>query len=288
MPLTEGQVQIRNLIMGRGTSYHLLEFNPWSRDVRADQGDARAWNHGGWSGAEWQGQATVPMRIRVLGTSAGSWLGLHQQLMAAFAPVGDVASDVELRWVTGGVEYMLFGRPRLVDPEARVIGHGQVPTRAGFVALDPRIYSGILSTTGAVGLPSHAGGLVAPLTVPFNINSTLVGGAADLVNAGTAATGLSIRIDGPVSQPRITVRQPDGTLQQITFLAGFVLPAGQWIEIDTAARTALLNGLPQASVRGQASWEMDPFPVPPGTSVLRFGASSGTGIATATYRSAWW
>jgi hypothetical protein len=291
MALTEGQWQVRDLVIGAGTGYRLMDdTNPFTVTVRADQGGPRAWNHGSWSGAEWVNERVVPLRLLVeaAGGDTAAWLAAHQQLAAAFAPVADAGDQVELRFMMGGDEYLLLGRPRMVEPETSLIALGKAFTRAAFVAQDPRIYSGELFSTGAVTLPSYAGGLLVPLTVPFNINSTLVGGAANLANTGTAPAGLSVRVDGPVSQPRVGVRQPDGTLQEIVFLSGFDLPAGQWIEIDTAARTALLNGLPQASVRGQASWEMDPFPLLPGTNVLRFGASSGTGTATATYRSAWW
>jgi hypothetical protein len=288
MPLGEGQVQIGDLVLGTGTPFRFVtHFNPFMRTVRADQGGPRAWQHGSWSGVEWQAEAVVTMNLVIMGNGTADYVARQQQLSAAFAAIGDTGQDVSLGFMLGGTEYLMFGRPRMVEPGRRLTD-GTVWANAAFVALDPRIYAGILSTTGAVTLPSYAGGLLVPLTVPFTIDSTLVGGAADLANTGTAPAGLSVRVDGPVSQPRVGVRQPDGTLQEIVFLAGFDLPAGQWIEIDTAARTALLNGLPQASVRGQASWEMDPFPLLPGTNVLRFGASSGTGTATATYRSAWW
>lgn len=168
MALTEGQVQVRGLVMGRNTAYKLLEFDPWSRQVRADQGAARAWNDGAWSGAEWQDKAVVPMRIRVLGSDAASWLALHQALAAAFAPSHE---DLELRWVTGGVEFLLRGRPRLVEPEVRTIGRGQVVTKAAWAALDPAIYSGTEHTT-TLTLPSASGGLTVPLSTTLTASAT--------------------------------------------------------------------------------------------------------------------
>lgn len=278
MPLTEGQVQVGSLVMGEGTSYRLLEFNPWSRTVRADQGDKRAWNHGSWSGAEWQDEAVVPMLIRVLGIDAGSWLALHQQLAAAFAPSHE---DIELRWVTGGTEFLLRGRPRMVDPRVRTLGRGQIVTKTGFVALNPTIYSGTLHSE-VLTLPIVTGGLTVPLTAPFSIGATVVSGRTSVTNAGTATVGLTTRFDGPVVDPRVTV-VANGVVTTLKVMV--TLAAGQWLDVDTAARTVYLNGT--ASRRGNASggWPV----LPPGTHDLAFDASAYDASAqlTASWRDAW-
>lgn len=65
------------------------------------------------------------------------------------------------------------------------------------------------------------------------------------------------------------------------------LPAGQWLDIDTRARTVLLNGDPAASRRGQAvgDWPL----LQPGTSTLRFAAAEeSSGTVTARWRDGWW
>lgn len=515
MALEPLQWQIRDLVMGPGTTHRIMDStNPFALTARADQGGPRAWNHGSWSGAEWANERVVPLRVLVETEALADWLAAHQQLAAAFAPVGDEVGSVELRFEFGGAEYILFGRPRMVEPETDLLGVGKSFTRCAFVAQDPRIYAGTESTTGAIALPSQAGGLLVPgvvsstppygllldgtsggyastpdaaslditgdldvrfdatlddwtaqaalvtkfnfsgdqrsfyceinasgrlqirwttdgtlatqiletaavdhtpdpvtgrlavrwtvdvddgaggyavrfwqapaingpwtlldeqtgagttsihagtadlhvganssgaenpagtvyaahifdgidgtrvaaprfetqpdgatsfddsggltwtvngtasingrvagggLLVPLTIDSTLVGGTAPMVNAGTTAAGVRFRVDGPVPQPRIIVQQPNGVVQDITFVPGFEVAAGQWVEVDTAARTALLNGLPQASVRGQAAWNMDPYPLLPGTSTLRFAADDvAAGTLTATWRSAWW
>lgn len=276
--MDEGQVQVGALLMGEGTSYRLLEFNPWTRTVRADQGDDRPWNHGSWSGAEWQDQAVVPMLIRVLGDDAGSWLTLHQQLAKALAPASE---DIELRWVTGGVEYLMRGRPRLVDPRVRTLGRGTILTKAGIVALDPRIYSGALHQV-QLSLPIVTGGLTVPLTAPITIAATVDSGRTSITNAGTTTVGLVCRVDGPVVDPRITV-VAGGVVTTLT--VWLTLVSGQWLEIDTAARCVYINGT--ASRRGNASggWPV----LPPGTNDLAFDASSYNASAqlTATWRDAW-
>lgn len=278
MALSEGQVQIRSLVMGADTDYSMIDFNPWIRSVRADQGDARAWNHGSWSGAEWMDEAVVPLLVRVRGTDAGTWLTLHQALAAAMAPSSE---DVELRWVTGGTEFLLLGRPRLVDPTIRTLGRGSIVTKAGFVALDPTIYSGTLHSE-ILTLPVVTGGLTVPFTVPFTIGASVLSGRRQVTNAGTATVGLTLRIDGPVEDPRVSVLA-DGTVTTLTI--GLTLLAGQWLEVDTGARTVYLNGT--SSRRGSAygGWPM----LPSGAHELAFDAATYEASAqlSASWRDAW-
>jgi hypothetical protein len=290
MPLADRQWQIRDLVLGPGTAYRLMdETNPFVSTARADQGGSRAWNHGSWSGAEWASERVVPLRILtdIANGDAADWLAAHQLLAAAFRAVGHDPGQVECRFSLGGSEFLLLGRPRMVEPDLSLIATGRGFTRGAFVAQDPRIYSGAESTA-ATGLTQFAGGLSAPLTAPFTVGGTLSGGFASLVNAGTVATGMNMRIDGPVDTPRLVLQAPDGTSTQLQF--DLQLAADQWLDVDSVARTALLNGLPGSNQFGLATWGWDQYPLPPGTSTLRFFADrfEAGALATATWRSAWW
>jgi len=286
MPLVDGQVQVRDLVMGPGTPFVVEPgFDPWSVVVDAGQGGARAWAHGGWSGAEWAAAVEVPVPVSIVANGDVSWQDARDELSAAFSPVGDAVEATELRWVVGGREYVRFGRPRGAATTRAVPENGSSTVRALFMALDQRIYSAN-ETVQTFGLPTFVGGLTVPFTVPFTVDAVAVDGQADLVNEGTAEVGLSLRIDGPVIQPWLTLQRPDGVVQTLRFR--FSLTAGQWVEVDTEARTVFLNGLPQASRRGEVAGD---FPVlPPGVSTLLFRAAeeSATAQVTATYRSAWW
>lgn len=292
MALIAGQVQIRDLVMGADTQFKVLsDFDPFSQGVRADQGGPRAWNHGSWSGAEWQQQRIVPLTVVVHGdavTDVGSTIERRHELAAAFQPVGDTATDVQLRFHRGGREYVMFGRPRDVTLDGRLIGTGKAYAECFFAATDPLIYSGLLHTTDPIPLPQQVGGLSVPFTVPFSIGGMLLGGSAELVNDGTAPSPLRLRIDGPVPEPFVTVQGADGSVNTLRFHLD--LPSGQWLIVNTGARTAFLNGLPQASRRGSVTAEPDWPLLPPGMSTIRFGASEHNDQATllAEYRSAWW
>lgn len=126
------------------------------------------------------------------------------------------------------------------------------------------------------------------LTAPFTVAGVLVGGSLVLTNLGTTDTSLRARIDGPAVEPRLVLGRPDGTVQILSF--DLDLAAGQWLDIDTAARTALLNGLAGSNQRGVADWGMDPYPVQPGPNTLRFASAvyNPTAQITAEHRSAWW
>jgi hypothetical protein len=281
MPLTEGQVQLRTLVMGDGTDYRIQSgFNPWSRHARADQGAGRAWADGSWSGAEFQAEAIVPIRILVVapaGTAA--WLAAHQALLAAFAPSH---TDLELRFVIGGAEYVMYGRPRMVEPETDLIGLGMAYTQAAFVALDPMIYSGA-EHVESVGLPMTSGGLTLPVTLPFTIGATVAGGSLTLANAGTAPTGLLLRIDGPVAEPRVSLQTDAGTE---TLWLDLTLDTGQWLDIDTQARTVYLNGT--ASRRGQAYGDWPLLPTSGGELSWTAAAYEAAALLTVTWHDSWY
>jgi hypothetical protein len=283
MALLTGQVSVRNLVMGEGTPYEVSEFNPYNRHVRAEQSGPRAWNHGGWSGVEWAEEVVVPMRIAIVANNIDDWLAAHQQLMAAFAAVGESPADVELRWELAGREFVMFGRPRMVEPDIKRIVNGHSFTSAAFVALDPLIYAGAETVTAAIGLPTFTGGLTVPFTVPFTVDGIAADGFADITNTGTAETGLFLRIDGPVVTPSVTLVRGDGSFQRLTF--DLDLSAGQWLDVDTAARVVLLNGT--TSRRGQTSGD---WPIlPPGGHRVQWSSPNYNNVAelSVTFRSAW-
>jgi hypothetical protein len=127
-------------------------------------------------------------------------------------------------------------------------------------------------------------GVSLPLTVPGVLN----GGSLDLVNNGTADAGMTVRIDGPATEPRLVLRRPDGSVQSLHFTID--LAAGQWLEIDSTSYLALLNGLASSNQRGNAKWDLDPYPLQSGVNTLRFlsGDYNTEARLTVTHRSAWW
>lgn len=283
MALSEGQVQIRDLVMGPGTPYEILgDSNPFVRSVRSSQTGARAWAHGSWSGVEWMEEAVVPLNILVVGDSTAEWLPRHHTLQAAFRPVGEIPEDVELRFALGGREYLMFGRPRMIDPQLINV-RGNIITKASFVALDPMVYGA--EEPVVLTLPTYGGGLTLPTIVPFTIDGVKLSGTAAISNAGTAeSTRVHIRIDGPAYWPRIILNRPDGTTGELRL--NFEIPEGQWVDIDVYTRTVLMNGTVSRLGATVGDWPV----LPPGDSRISFSAVFYNPDAqmTVTARSCWW
>lgn len=242
MPLTEGQVQLRTLVMGAGTAYRIQSgFNPWSRRARADQGGARAWGHGSWSGAEWQAETVVPIRILVVEPSGtAAWLAAHQALLAAFAPSH---TDLDLRFVVGGTEYLMVGRPRLVEPETDLIGLGMAYTQCAFVATDPMIYSGD-EHEETIGLPMTSGGLIVPGDAgAMNLNPLFEVDASDWSVSGGAIVRSTAQSHQGAASLRLT---PDGvsatveaSFSPVTVLRDTVYRLSAWVRCDVARNIVL-------------------------------------------------
>jgi hypothetical protein len=276
--------------------YTLITFNPWSRAARVDQESPRAWNHGAWSGAEWLDAVTVPLTVLVkndAGRGTRRWLEVWQPFVAAWEPSHvDVPLEFSVDDGAGGTDdYVMFGRPRLVDPGAVTALRGWTLVACQFRALDPRIYSAGAEGlhVAFTGLPVQTGGFTfspapsgGPLTLPFSINAISSAGALQLTNLGTTPTGLQVRIDGSVQEPRFTLQTPDGPR---TFFYLDSLADDQWLDVDTRARTVLLNGT--VSRRGQSAGD---FPLlHPGTWELSFNAAQfdADALITVTWRDAW-
>jgi hypothetical protein len=166
-------------------------------------------------------------------------------------------------------------------PDPKSINSTAVALQFTFIAPDSVKRSVTEYTTGEIELPSSTGGLTFPVTFPAAFNAVVTSGSALVTNGGTADVGLILRIDGPAPQPRITLAR--GTDVQ-TLRCNLTVEAGQWLTIDTATRSVLLNDL--SSRRGLVAGT---FPIlAPGTSELSWDCDSYEPAArlTATWRNA--
>lgn len=263
MVLADGQIQIRDLVLGRGTQYKVRKFNPWTRTVRADQTGEMPWGDGSWSGAEWFESVAINMDVVIEGTDLADWQVLHQALDLAFSPIGAGTSEVELSWCLGAQEQVMFGRPRGVSPTPDHVRVGRTPTTCMFWCGDPFRYSAALNSV-SIGLPEWSGGLVVPVTVPVTIPQTQVDGLAEAVSAGAYPAPLLLRIDGPVVNPSITVVSPAGV--PLALSLELSIEAGQWIDINTQEQSVLLNGFVSRLRDAYGDWPL----LEPGTSEIRW------------------
>lgn len=136
-------------------------------------------------------------------------------------------------------------------------------------AADPRKYGA--EQVASVGLPTRgsATGLVYPLAFPVDYGVTSGASAGELLlgNPGRVAYHPRLRIDGPVTNPRVWMVETGAEIR-----LGMTVPAGQWVDLLLRDRRVLLQGV--ASRRFAVTYQGDWLAVPPGGGTLRWEADS--------------
>lgn len=173
---------------------------------------------------------------------------------------GAKTRDIHLAW--------LASDPFMYDPAEQVAtalaGASTIPGRHYNLTFD-RIYpvGGGVSTTGEI----RSGGdiVVRPL----------------------------LRIYGPVTNPVITMTpttgaDPSGPPAIIRFVSGFIIGAGQFVDVDTNQKTAFLNGDNAQSVMAQVDWAASVWPVLPTLPYFTFLTIRGDSTSAITQVQARW
>jgi hypothetical protein len=179
---------------------------------------------------------TLSGTVRVDGTvPAGQALGL---LEGAMRRIGAAPETGEL---VGAAEHLTLSGDGQLEQEARCRPESpHLATWQMAVKLpDPLLYDEqvVLST----GLEDTAGsGLTWPLAWPLDwgVPAGQTPGSVVVPNTGTAAYWPRLRVEGPVTNPVITVNETGDSIRYAGTLA-----AGQWLDIDCGNRRVLLNGL---------------------------------------------
>ncbi|HEX6468497.1 MAG TPA: hypothetical protein VF069_05325 [Streptosporangiaceae bacterium] len=148
-------------------------------------------------------------------------------------------------------------------------------------APDPLRYSDGLNAANCP-LPSSSGGVRFPLTFPLDFGVGSAGGRLVLQNAGTAPTWPFWRIAGPCRSPVIT-----DTVTGAELVFALDLQAGETLDVDTDARTVLLQGTAsrRAALLPSSRW----FPLRPGTTQVAFRAAEfdAAALLTVEWHDAW-
>lgn len=204
---------------------------------------------GGWAGESFSGARHVAMSGWLRTDDPSALQGATDALNAAFD-----LSETLMRVTEYGVTRWVMARN---EDEVIVKRVSSVAAKwsAQVVVLDPRKFGAEL--TAFTGLPSSAGGLTVPFTVPFSVDAVTVSGQVNLTNPGNAAGPVRLRIDGPVTGPVVT---HVGSGASLMFASSLVLGAGEYLDIDMEARTVLANGQSSRSgwvtARGWSQFEV--------------------------------
>jgi hypothetical protein len=151
------------------------------------------------------------------------------------------------------------------------------------IAGDPRIYAAFETTRELVLSDTIQTGFGFPLAFDFGFGG--ITGVADpgfVVNLGNRSTPVRMLVHGPIHNPHI-VNETVG--RQMVF--DLDIATGEWLEIDSAARTIRTsNGENRRYALRAPAW----FDLVPGDNVIRLQSEGGTSVDTrleVRFRSAW-
>lgn len=221
------------------------------------------------------GARIVSLDVRIVGSPAE-----RQSLAAALRGYLDPASRVELLWQSEA-----FGACRMIGRGSQWSGKvGEALSGLGVHAAWS-VPSGLIesATEQMVSIFPGSGttvGRVYDLVYPRVYPAGVSPGAAYATVGGTARVPAIVRIYGPCVDPEVKFLTSGGWWD-FSVNGGVTVPAGDHIEIDTAARTARVNGLPGSSVFDRldfatVNWQG----LVPGLNEMRFTVVSGSGATT--------
>ena len=282
MPVTDWQFQYGTLLMGPSTNIGIvgvsgLDDLPSFRTSDTD----RPQDHGMYAGKDYLSGRVVELDLRITAASDAAFRSTIQALNDATVIA---AAEGILTFQLPGMasNRILFVRPRKRslpqdwDYAAARKGNGALQ----FFATDPRIYDATQSSSSTAAATS-GGGRTYNRTYNLTYAAGGAGGTINATNAGNFPTRPTVRIDGPVTDPRIENVTAGKYLQ----FSGLTLASGEWLDIDFQNRTVLLNGTASRYnylTSTSSFWELGP-----GNNQIYFTSGSATGTLTLTYRSAW-
>ena len=288
------QIDFAGVILGPGTSIKVSDVEGLGAPELRTQDVDNPTDDGAFPGVDYYSPRTVRIEagIRTPGDPGAAMDALAQLQAAANTPdvrkTAGALAVLRLRWPGRGVR-RLYGRVRRAEAvsTAQTI-YGWIPLDLEFTAVDPRFHN---DTVSALTLPldtsSDRQGFTAPLTAPITT------GTADpatrpgwVANDGDTGAWPSLRITGPVTNPRIWVVETGRAIE-----LAISLGTGERIDIDTrpGTRWVLRNGSGNAASALSTSSRLDLFTIPPGVSEVRWTASDYTNTArlALSWRSAW-
>ncbi|NUK18287.1 phage tail domain-containing protein [Streptomyces lunaelactis] len=184
------------------------------------------------------------------------------------------------RWPGHGIR-RLYGRLRRMEATSTANAvNGWIPLDIEFAALDPRWHADELSrlTLTLDQAAEHEAddrSVIAPLCAPAGCGSA---DPADrpgwITNHGNVSAWPSIRVSGPVTNPRIW-----NTVTGRVLELDLSLRAGEWVEMETRPGTcwALRNGVTNVAGDLTPASRLDLFAIPKGRSEIGWSADDPTG-----------
>ena len=225
-------------------------------------------------------QVIIP--VEVSGADEADWEANRSLLKTATRTDRSRGEDwlvFQVPGIAGGGKRRILCRPRGLATDIDLDYYYNLHVElVRFVATKPFIYDDSETTVFSGILSASSSGLTWPLTWPLNWG-TVSASSFTATNAGDTAAEWRANIPGPVTNPVLThVTKAESLVLEIT------VADGDYLEIDSDARTILLNG---TASRFSALTTNEWFTLDPGANELTYRADSGTSTVSITYRSTW-
>lgn len=244
----------------------------WDGVGTTHEHSARAWGDGWFANRSWRTGRSIVVGGVVVSPSAAAFAASRQALLSVLG-----ADDTDLLVDAHGVRRLYRVRQDSGEPQIAPYGHRAWKFSIPLVSMSPYAFDAGDPLTGSTGLPSSSGGMRFPVVfsggppsgsgsgaVPWCFSEQVVSGNVSLSNPGGAPSPVSLRVDGPVKDPRVEHLPSGGVLE---LRAG--LGAGHFVVFDGATRQVLIDGRdPARGAVVRRGWS-DALP---GLNVWRFSA----------------
>jgi hypothetical protein len=176
-------------------------------------------------------------------------------MASAWQVVGGVERDIQLQW-------------KAADPIAR----------------DPIVHTAI-ALAGAAGGSGRTYPLIYSRSYPVGGGSSSTGA---IFSPGDVAVRPLLRIYGPATGPVVTFTPSAGAVSEVAFVGAYRVDAGNFVEVDTVAKTAYLNGPGGASELAWLDWYHTVWPVlPVAPASTTFGMAAGSASGSTQAQAIW-
>lgn len=180
-------------------------------------------------------------------------------------------------------ERMVYGRPRAIARESRILRKGILPFQMDFDTISPDFYSTTEKATVITRGASANSGFTGPLSAPI---STVVGEAevGPASNAGDLPAWPVIKINGPGRKHALELFDGSDLLWSVEVPGSLKYDEVMTIDTRPWRRSATINGAPaNGLVRGS---QFDECQIPVGSFTLRYRSrdSTGTSFAVINWR----
>lgn len=280
--VTHGQVQYGEILLGSGTPAGWRKLTGWRDRPGVDLSDSpRPQAHGSYAGDVFSGSRVVTYTFLLRGLPAAKAVAVDT--LERYLP-----EDSTERFLTiddgTGPWFAMARVTGLFIPQEKHYRHEPLECWVQFTCADPRRYS-LSEKSATVTLPAASGGLDYPLDysgggtggLEYGVSAS---GSVTVTNDGSIETPLRGTLVGPLTNPVVTTT--DWSL-----MWDITLAAGETLDLDAAAGTALLNGsADRLYLLSNMSDPLEAAMFKAGDTNLSLSAFAGSGQLNLTYHDA--